>query len=148
VSPTKAGAAVRFSAAKGPTMKRGWKVALVMFLWGPLTTTTLLGCKDYEDLMKQVSESGLPVMTSVVPASAKAGEVITLRGSNFGTMAGRVGFDDANNVAIRAEIVSWNADFIVTKVPVLAGNPTNTKIRLMNYEGKETPLPFEFVILK
>lgn len=129
-------------------MRRTRKVLAAMLVMAPMGAATLLGCKSYDDLMKELSESGVPVMTSVVPASAKVGEVITVRGANFGTAAGRIGFDDAALVAQRAEVVSWNSDFVVTKVPSLAGAPSVTKIRLMNSDGKEAPLPMDFTIAK
>lgn len=130
-------------------MRRRSVILAILFAWmAPFGATTLLGCKNYDDLVKEVADSGLPVVTSVVPTSAKVGEVVTLRGANFGAEVGRVGFEDANAIAQRAEVVSWNVDFIVAKVPALTGSPSATKIRMMNSAGKESPLPFDFTISK
>lgn len=114
----------------------------------PLNAAVLLGCKSYDELKKDLETAGVPVIDSIVPASGKPGAVVTVRGLAFGATQGKVGFQDANgNIAV-SEIVSWNADFIVTKVPVLAGNPATSLVHLVTYDGKAVAFPMNFTMEK
>lgn len=127
---------------------RTFFAALVAAALLPLNATVLLGCKSYDELKKELETSGVPYIESIVPPAGKPGTVVTLRGLAFGSQPGRVGFQDANgNIAV-SEIVSWNADFIVTKVPALAGNPATSVVHLVTYDGKSLAFPTNFTLEK
>ena len=114
----------------------------------PLNATVLLGCKSYDDMKKELESTGVPLIDTVVPPKAKTGTVVTLRGFNFGETNGRVGFQDANgNVAV-AEIISWNSDLVVTKVPTLVGTPEASAIHLVTADGKVLAFPHNYTIEK
>ena len=107
-----------------------------MLLIVPLLMTRVLGCKSIDEIQNELKNSGQPVITSIVPNSAKFGQTVTLRGVNFETATGRVAFQDANkNVAV-AEIVGWAEDFVVVKVPSLAGSPTESQVHMVTAGGK------------
>jgi hypothetical protein len=125
---------------------RSWLVGLMALALLPLNAATLLGCKSYDDLKKELETTGVPLIDSVVPPTAKTGTTVTLRGFNFGTAIGKLGFQDANgNVAV-AEVASWNSDLIVTKVPTLVGNPKESAIHLVTSDGKVLAFPHNFTI--
>lgn len=122
--------------------------ALVAAMLLPLNATVLLGCKSYDELKKEMETAGVPLVDSIVPPAGKPGTVVTLRGVAFGATQGKVGFQDANgNIAV-SEIVSWNSDFIVTKVPSLAGNPATSLVHLVTYDGKSLAFPSNFTMEK
>ena len=76
------------------------------------------------------------MITSIVPAGAKFGDTVTLRGLNFEATAGKVGYQDSNGNITVAEVSGWADDFVVTKVPSLTGNPAKAKVHLQTASGK------------
>ncbi|MBQ4820917.1 matrixin family metalloprotease [Aquimarina sp. MMG016] len=70
-----------------------------------------------------------PAISNFSPTSASAGTqtVLTINGSNFGTVAGTVSFPNANagglsyTDALSSEIISWSDTQIQVQVPSLAG---------------------------
>ena len=107
-----------------------------MLLIVPILMSGLLDCQTIDDLTNQLKATGEPVITSLVPSEAKVAGIVTVRGVNFGTTAGKLGFQDGNgNVAV-ADITGWADDFVVVKVPPLSGNPPTAKVHLVTSAGK------------
>lgn len=107
-----------------------------MLLVVPMLMTVASGCKSVDELTNELKGTGQPIVSSIVPDSARVGATVTLRGVNLEATQGRVGFQDANgNVAV-AEIQGWADDFVVVKVPPLAGNPSTSQVHLVTASGK------------
>lgn len=102
----------------------------------PILMTVAHGCKTIDEIQNELKSTGVPVVTSMVPEPAKVGAIVTLRGLNFETTQGRVGFQDGNGNVSIAEIQGWADDFIVVKVPPLAGNPAQSPVHLVTASGK------------
>lgn len=86
----------------------------------------LAACEDAGDPVVPVDNTPVPVITSVSPDSGKAGDTITVRGTNFGTTP------TGNSVrfsSINGSIISWNDSTVQTTVPAtLAGGTIQLSI--------------------
>lgn len=109
---------------------------------------SLLGCKSIEEIQNELKATGEPVITSLVPSSAKVGDTVTIRGLNFEATAGKIGFEDANTSISVADISGWAEDFVVVKVPPLPGNPTSAKVHMQTASGKAVSLNPSLTVLK
>ena len=111
-----------------------------------LLSIALAGCASTDDVVNAVKATGIPVITQLVPDNGKPGDTIAVRGANFGTTAGTVGFQDANGNNDQAAITSWQDDTIVLKVPQIPGNPDSAPVHLITSGGMAAQLPPSFTL--
>ncbi len=105
-----------------------------------MLATGLTACQSLEEIQNEIKATGMPVITSIVPSTARVGDVITLRGLNFGTATGKVGFQDVNANISTADITAWADDFIVVKVPPIPGDPTTSVVHVLTADQKSLAL--------
>jgi hypothetical protein len=122
------------SVAAGGTLTASWTVTAPAGT-AALETATVSGEADYTDsttgqaVTDTATETPTPVITSVSPSTASAGDVVTLTGTNFGSSQGQnyVTFsDDGTNWGAPADsatftVDSWSDDQITFTVPTPSG---------------------------
>ena len=121
--------------ARLPRQPRAVLTAALMVAVVPVLMVLLLGCSS-----DPTSNSSLPTVSAIVPASAKVGDTIAIQGSGFGTTQGEAGFQDpTTGNKIPSAVVAWSDTVILTKVPFVPGSQTGnvtTKIGFATSDGK------------